>query len=191
MKSEMRMVFVAVIAAICLIGAVDTGFAGSDQIDLRYEAAGIEAATCSKSVSIITFEDKREDEAIGVSGRGRRFYGRNPVNEWVTRALYDELKQTGCKVEYHDTDGDHDTDFTIVDIVEEAFIRQNSMTKYHVTMRLNIRIKQDGKQVLGKTFSSNLEQRTGPSFNFNSGVATRMLQGMMREVVPELHKQFK
>ena len=189
MKSEMRIFWIVTICTIFLIGSAGPALSAANQIDLLYETAGIDAGSCSKSAAIILFEDKREDLAIGLSNRGRRFYGRNPVNEWVTRALYDELKQTGCKVEFHDKDGGYDTDFTIVGIVEEAFITQKSMTKYHVTMRLNIRVKKDGKQVMGKTFSSNLEQTTGPSFSFNNRVATRMLQGMMQEIVPALRER--
>jgi len=191
MKSEKRMVLIVIIGTIFLFGTAGIGFAASSTIDLEYEAAGIEEARCSKSVAVITFEDKRDKKVIGESGKGKKFYGKNPVNEWVTRALYDELKRTGCKAEYHDKDGNYNTDFTITGVVEKAFIKQKSMTKYQVTMRIYLNINQGGEKVLGKSYVSNLTKTTVPSFSFNNKVATETLQGMMREVVPELHKQLK
>ncbi len=191
MKLNMRMVSAAVVAVLFLFGPVGTILASSDQIELKYEMAGIDEATCTKSVAIVTFEDKRDDVGIGESGKGKKFYSKNPVNEWFTRALYDELKRTGCKTEYHDKDGEFGTDFTIAGVVEEAYIIQKSMTKYHVTMRLNLSIYQDGKKLLGKTFSINLERTTAPSFSFNNKLATQMLQEMMRDIVPQLHKKFE
>ena len=191
MKLKMKMAGMVVTAAILLFGMTGSGMAASDQIELTYDAAGIDEATCTKSVAVVTFEDKRDDVGIGESGKGKKFYSKNPVNEWVTRALYDELKRTGCKAEYHDKKGDYNTDFTITGVVEDAYIKQKSMTKYHVNMRLNISILKDGKKVLGKTYTSNLDKTTVPSFSFNDKVATQTLQGILSEIVPDLHKQLK
>jgi hypothetical protein len=116
---------------------------------------------------------------------------KSPVNEWVTRALYDELKLSGCKAEYHDKMGDYNTDFVVTGDVEKAYIKQDSATKYNVDISLKVNIFSDGQKVVGKTYRSNMTKRTAPSFSFKSSVATQMLQDVMRVAVPELQEMFK
>jgi|GEM_PF-982532 len=187
MSLNKRIRLSVLVNVIFLMGYVSIGFAASETVELRYELAGIEPATCSKSVAIVTFEDHRKNTAIGESGRGKQFLSENPVNEWVTRALYEELKSIGCTVENHDTKGNFNTDATITGSVEEAYIKQDSWTKYNVNMRLQMEIS-IGNEKIGKTFRSSMTKRTVPAFSFNSRVATQMLQGVMREAVPDLQK---
>ena len=160
-------------------------YADSETIDLTDRTAGIEPATCSNSVAISTFQDNRTESWIGESGRGKKFQSNPPVNEWITRALYDELKSVGCQVEYHDTAGDFGTDAIITGIVEQAYIKQDSWTKYNVDMRLQILITMGNKKIT-RTYRSTMTKRTVPGFSFNSNVATESLQDVMRGAVPAL-----
>jgi len=174
-----------VVSMIVLFAFTGVVYADSETIDLTYRTAGIEPATCSKSVAIITFQDNRTEPWIGESGKGKKFQSRIPVNEWITRALTDELKSVGCRVEYHDTAGDFDTDVTITGIVEEAFIKQDSWTKYNVNFRLQLFITLGNKKIT-KTYQNTMTKRTVPAFSFNSNVATESLQDVMREAIPAL-----
>ena len=187
MKSVKMIRFSIFFTMIFLGGSVGPALAASDTVDLRYESGGLELAPCSKSVAIITFEDNRKNTAIGESGKGKKFHSQNSVNEWVTRALYDELKSIGCTVEYHDMMGDFNTDATITGSVEEAYIKQNSWTKYNVNIRLRLDIT-TGNEKSSKAFRSSMTKTTVPSFSFNAGVAAESLQNVMREAVPALQK---
>lgn len=170
---------------IFLFAYAGVGHADSETIDLTYRTAGIEPATCSKSVAIITFQDNRTESGIGESGKGKKFQSSPPVSEWITRALYDELKSVGCRVEYHDTAGEFGTDVIMTGAVEQAYIKQDSWTKYNVNMRLQIFITVGNKKIT-KTYRSTMTKRTAPAFSFNSNVATESLQDVMREAVPAL-----
>ena len=190
MKVE-KTVYAFVMIGFMLMFAFAGYGAAADTVELGYEPAGIAEAPCSKSIAVVTFEDLRDDPAIGESGKGKQFMSKTPVNEWVTRALYDELKRSGCKAEYHDKMGDYDTDFVVTGDVEKAYIKQDSATKYNVDISLKLNIFSDGQKVVSKTYRSNMTKRTGPSFSFKSSVATQMLQDVMRVAVPELQEMSK
>lgn len=179
-----------VVSIVLLFAFAGVGHADSETIDLTYQTAGLEPAECSKRVAIITLKDNRTDAAIGESGKGKRFYSRVPVNEWITRALTDELKSIGCTVEYHDTAGDFDTDVTITGTVEEAFIQQDSWTKYNVNLRLELYVTVGTKKIT-RTYRSAMTKRTVPSFSFNSNVATESLQTVMKEAVMNIEEILK
>lgn len=187
MTSKTASGFSLIVSLIVVFTFAGVGFADSETIDLTYRTAGIEPATCSKSVAIITFQDNRAEPEIGESGKGKKFQSNPPVSEWITRALYDELKSVGCRVEYHDTAGDFGTDVIITGAVEQAYIKQDSWTKYNVDMRLQIFVTMGNKKIT-KTYRSTMTKRTVPSFSFNSNVATESLQDVMREAVPALQK---
>jgi hypothetical protein len=190
MKVQKMITYSAMISVIVLFVFSGIGFADK-KVDLEYEPAGIDPAPCSKSVAIVTFEDKRDVEAIGESGKGEKFYSKTPVNEWISRALYDELRRAGCNAQYHSKMGDYGADFTVAGEVQQAYIKQDSAVKYNVDIVLKVDIYSGGKKIAGKTYNSSMAKNTSPSFSFKTSVATQMLQDVMREAVPDLQDRLK
>ena len=164
------------------------GCAQRTSIDLHYKPAGINIASCPKTVSVVTLKDERPKEAIGEKENGKPFYSNDVVAEWVSRALYEELKTNGCGVEYHDKEYDFDTDYIIGGFLQETFVKQESLSSYSASLRLRIEVKKDGEVVFGKNYVSTLTKTTVPTPGVNSKILTELLQGMMREVVPEIRK---
>ena len=160
--------------------------AAKTTVDLRYQPAGINMAPCSKSISVVELEDARDRTAVGETNEGKLFFGKTSVAEWISRALYDELAKSGCRVEYHEKEYAFETDYTLIGEIKEVFVKQESLKDYGASMRLRIEVKADGKKVFGKNFSSTYSKTTVPSPGVNSKVLTALLQGMMRELVPEI-----
>lgn len=169
-----------------LIGMAMVGCAGKSTIDLRYEPTGINLEPCPGSISVVELKDKRPQTAIGVTKDGKEFYGKISASEWVSRALHDELDKGGCQVEYHQKEYEFDTDYTLTGDLEEIFVKQKSFSDYSASVRLQIAVTSKGKKVYAKTYTSTLGKTTVPSPGINSKVLTELLQGMMRELVPEL-----
>ena len=178
-----------VVVLSAVIGLI--GCAPKTAIDLKYQPTGINLEPCPGSIAIVELADKRPQSAIGETKDGKAFYGKTSVPEWVTRALHDELASGGCQVEYHRKKYEFDTDFTLTGDLEEIFVRQKSLSDYSASMKLRIAVTADGKKVYGKTFSSTLGKTTVPSPGVNTKVLSELLQGMMRELVPELRDSLR
>ena len=132
------------------------------------------------------FEDQRAKIAIGEKKDGKPFYSRDIVAEWVSRALYEELRTNGCGVEYHDKAYDFSTDYVISGTIQEVFVKQKSYKDYAANMALRVELKQDDRVVFEKSYVSTLNKATVPSPGVNSKMLTELLQGMLRELVPEV-----
>ena len=176
---------------ILLAFATVIGCGGKNTVDLRYAPAGINVAPCSKAVSVVELVDKREQTAVGETKDGDLFFGKTSVTEWVSKALYDELAKSGCRVEYHEKEYDFDTDYTLVGEIEELFVKQNSLTDYSASMRLKLNVKADGQKVFGKSWATTYSKTAVVSPGVNSKVLTGLLQGLMQEVVPEIRDNLK
>ena len=167
------------------------GCAPKSAIDLQYEPTGINLEPCPGSIAIVELADARPQSAVGETKDGKAFYGKTSVPEWVSRALHDELARGGCQVEYHEKEYDFDTDFTLTGDIEEIFVRQKSLSDYAASMKLRVAVTSDGERVFGKTFSSTLGKTAFPSPGVNTKVLAELLQGMMRELVPELRDSLR
>ena len=94
-------------------------------------------------------------------------------------------------MDYHEKEYPFDTDFTLSGDIEEIFVTQNSLSDYSAAAKLRIAVTSNGKKVFGRTFSSTLGKTTVPSPGVNTKVLTELLQGLMRELVPELRDSLK
>jgi hypothetical protein len=180
------------IRMLCLLLVVGlVGCAGKNVVKLEYQAAGIAPDGCAKSLALVRLNDSREQAAVGETNEGEQFYSTTAVADWVSKALYDELRRAGCRVEYHDKAYNFETDYTLTGDIVEAYAKQASLTAYKADMRLNIALMAGGKKVFGKSYVSSVSKTTAPSPGANSKILTDLLQVMMREMVPEIRKNLQ
>jgi hypothetical protein len=165
--------------------------AGKATIDLVYHPVGVDVAPCKSSVAVVALEDQRSSVAVGQRKDGQQIYGKPFAAEWISRALAKELEMTGCKVEYHDKGTDFNTDYLVTGEVKEAYFKQESMTGFVADMKLRIVVHKGGEKVLGKEFKSTRSKKTVPSSGAYTEVLSELLQGMLREVVPDVCEVFK
>jgi hypothetical protein len=153
-------------------------------IDLVYHPVGVDVSPCKSSVAVVALEDQRSSVAVGERKDGQQIYGKPFAAEWISRALVEELKMTGCKVEYHDKGSDFTADYLVTGEVKEAYFKQESMSGFVGDMRLRIVVNKGGEKVLGKEFKSTVSKKTLPSSGAYTEVLSELLQTMLREVVP-------
>ena len=181
----MRAVYIGLVFVL-LVGLALTGCAKRTTIDLQFAPTGINLEPCPGTIAVVEVADKRTRSAIGVTNDGTEFFSRTSVAAWVSRALADELTAGGCDVQLHQRMMAFDTDFVVTGDLEDVFVTQRSLTDYSATMRLRIVATSGGSNVFEKTFTSTFGQTSAPSPGVNVRVLSRLLQGMMRELLPEL-----
>jgi hypothetical protein len=137
---------------------------------------------------VIALEDQRESEAIGERKDGQQIYGKPVAAEWISRALLEELKKSGCQGEYHDKGSDFTTDYVVTGAVKQMYFKQESISGFASEMKLRIVINKGGQKVLGKEFSSTLRKKTLPGSGAYNEVLSELLQNMLREVVPDVRE---
>ena len=164
------------------------GCASTTTIDLIYHPIDIDTPSCKSSVAVIALEDQRESEAIGERKDGQQIYGKPVAAEWISRALLEELKKSGCQGEYHDKGSDFTTDYVVTGAVKEMYFKQESISGFASEMKLRIVINKGGQKVLGKEFSSTLRKKTLPGSGAYNKVLSELLQNMLREVVPDVRE---
>lgn len=172
-----------------VIGLIGCG--GKNAIDLEYETTGINLQPCPGSIAVVELADKRPQSAIGVTKDDKEFYAKTSVPEWVSRALYDELVGGGCQAEYHEKLYDFDTDFTLTGDIQEIYVTQKSLMDYAASMKLRVVATAAGEKVYEKTFASTYGKTAVVSPGVNTKVLGALLQGMMRELVPEVRDSLR
>jgi hypothetical protein len=182
------------IAAVAVIGFGLVGFSGCTprtQVALKYQPALIKQFSCRKSVSIVTFKDVRNKTTIGETQKGEPIYATTSVSEWISRALYDELRRAGCRVEYHDAAYAFDTDVTLTGEIKALNLIQMTYTEYDSDMRVNIILEKHGQREFSKEYYSTFTKKTLPSSGVSEEVLTELLQGMVQEIVPDLRSRLE
>ena len=182
------------IAAIAVIGFGLVGFSGCTprtQVALKYQPALIKQFPCRKSVSIVTFKDVRNKTTIGETQKGEPIYATASVSEWISRALTDELRRAGCRVEYHDASYAFDTDVTLTGEIKALNLIQMTYTEYDSDMRVNIILEKHGQREFSKEYYSTFTKKTLPSSGVSEEVLTGLLQGMIQEIVPDLRSRLE
>ena len=170
--------------------SVIVGCASTATIDLVYHRADVDVPSCKSSVAVVALEDQRSvaPNAVGQKKDGQNIYGKPSTAEWISRALLEELKLSGCQGEYHDKGSDFTTDYVVTGAVKEMYFKQESISGFASDMKLRIVINKGGQKVLGKEFSSTLRKKTLPGSGAYNKVLSELLQNMLREVVPDVRE---
>jgi len=168
--------------------ALMVGCASTTTIDLIYHPIDVDIIPCKSSIAVVALEDQRESEAVGEKKDGQQIFGKPVAAEWVSRALLEELKKSGCQGEYHDTGTDFNTDYIVTGAVKKMYFKQESMSGFASDMKLRIVINKGGQKVLGKEFTSTLKKKTVPGSGAYNEVLSELLQNMLSEVVPDIRE---
>ncbi len=162
------------------------GCASTATIDLIYHPVGVDVPPCKSSIAVVALVDQRSSIAIGEKKDGQNIYGKPFAAEWISRALLEELKMAGCQADYHDKGSDFNTDYVVTGEVTEAYFKQESISGFVADMKLRIVVNKSGKKIVGKEFTSTIRKKTLPGSGAYNEVLSELLQGMMREVVPDI-----
>lgn len=175
----------------CIAWAALTGCAAHNRVELYYEPTAISAAPCPKSLAVVALKDGRTKTAIGETQKGEAVYATSSVAEWISRALSEELGRGGCRVEYHDSEYAFNTAYTLTGEIKSVNVVQITYTRYDADMRLDIVLKSGDQRVFEKEYFSTFSKNTLPSKGVAEEVLNELLQGMMKEIVPEIRNQLR
>jgi hypothetical protein len=168
----------------CLLAACSANLI----VPLEYHATGGGGrGGCDHTIALVTMRDVRTEKALGIKiDDGAYFEPGRPVSDWVSRALYDELKLAGCQVEYHDTGAGFGTYYEISGEIEKLWFEERYKTKYNVALRFVILIHQDGALKERKEFTYAKERLATPGLTTPAEVMEETLQEAMQDVVAKL-----
>lgn len=167
------------------------GCAPQTRVNLIYKPSGAKVSPCQKSLAIVSFTDQRANQPVGETSKGIPIRANDSVANWVSRAFYDDLQRSGCRVEYHDTGSRFDTDLTLTGAIKELKVVQMSHTEYDGRLRLDVVVHSNENQVFKKEYVSALAKKTMPSSDVPQEVLTELLQGLIKEALYDLGVQLK
>lgn len=192
MKSSVTVNALKVVAALTML-ALFAGCTPKSSLDLKYQPFYMGAKTCSKSVALIKFDDKRDRQELGNKQNEVFFYPAvgQDVSLWVTKAFQTELESAGCKVEYAEKMYDFKSKYVITGVIRNIYLNQNSATNYKVAFKMNIKITKGEGNTFEKDYVANWEN-TELSINSKAEELLRNgLQDVMKAAVPDFLDQIK
>ncbi len=109
------------------------GLASTQTVPLDSTPSARRGLGCDHTIALVALRDTRTEKALGVKiDDGSYYEPGKPVSDWISRALYDELKQAGCQVEYHDTGAGFGTYYELTGDIEKFWFEERYKTKYNV-----------------------------------------------------------
>lgn len=170
------------------LAVLATACASTLTVPLDYHATGAgRGLGCDHTIALVALRDTRTEKALGVKiDDGSYYEPGKPVPDWISRALYDELKQAGCQVEYHDTGAGFGTYYELTGDIEKFWFEERYKTKYNVAMRFVFYIHQDGALKERKEFTYAKERLATPGLTTPAEIMEETLQEAMQDIVPKL-----
>jgi hypothetical protein len=134
--------------------------ASNTVVQLRYQPSTPPAGqACNQSFTILPFVDKRVDTlTIGTLGDGKRYYAENDPVEWVSWAMFEELKARGCDVKYREKqDAAPVTGYVVSGSFDKVNVDRAPSLTVKADLRLNVKLEKDGKFVTEQIYSGSRE----------------------------------
>jgi len=186
--SSIRKLIVAAGFAVLLAGC-----ATNTVVPLRYQASTQAGQTCSQGITLLPLADKRSDTiTIGSLGEGKSFYPENDVSEWVSWALFEELKARGCDVKYREK---NDTSALKGYVVSGSFdtVNVNTGTAMMAKAKLRVRVKveKDGQFVQEQIYSGERENLGLTYVDAAQKVLSSTLQYILQDAATDVVKATK
>ena len=178
----MRHITTGLLLALAFLAAA---CATSNVIPLQYVALPDAKLSCdNRSVTVVTFADKRSTSAVGVDAEGNFYPPDRNVARWVTDALADELRGYTCQVIQSDVA--HGDGMVISGEIREALVRRVSFTTYQGRMIIQMNLTRPDGSIVMKEYVAQSEVTDAPSKKVYAEMLREELQDIMSRAVPEL-----
>lgn len=168
--------------------------ASNTVVQLRYQPSTPQAGQiCAQSFTVLPFVDKRADTlTIGTLGDGKRYYAENDPVEWVSWAMFEELKARGCGVKYREKS---DASPLTGHVVSGSFDRINVDRAASLTvkgdLRLNVKLEKDGQFVAENVYSGSREDLGVTVVQAAQSVLASTLQYLLQDAATNVVKAAK
>ncbi|OIO00104.1 MAG: hypothetical protein AUJ49_10195 [Desulfovibrionaceae bacterium CG1_02_65_16] len=170
------------------------GCAGNTVVPLRYQASTPAGGqTCSQTITLLPLVDKRADTiTIGSLGEGKSFYPENDVSEWVSWALFEELKARGCDVKYREkTDTSALKGYVVSGSFDTVSVNSGTALMAKAKLRVRVKVEKDGQFVVEQIYSGERENLGLTYVDAAQKVLASTLQYILQDAATDVVKATK
>jgi len=170
------------------------GCSANTVVPLRYQPSTPPAGqTCTQTITLLPFADKRTDTiTIGTLGEGKNFYPENDVSEWISWALFEELKARGCDVKYHEKkDAAAPKGYTVSGSFETVSVNSGTALMAKATLRVRVKVEKDGQFVIEQIYSGERENLGLTYVDAAQKVLASTLQYILKDAATDVVKATK
>jgi len=179
-----------VIALAMLLGAC----ASNTVVQLRYQPSTPKAGqVCAQTFTVLPFVDKRADTlTIGTLGDGKRYYAENDPVEWVSWAMFEELKARGCDVKYREKpDGTPLVGYVVSGSFDKINVDRAASLTVKADLRLNVKLEKDGQFIAENVYSGSREDLGVTVVQAAQSVLATTLQYLLQDAATNVVKAAK
>ncbi|SNS09400.1 hypothetical protein SAMN04488503_2696 [Humidesulfovibrio mexicanus] len=182
--------FASIMAALTLLCAC----AANTVVPLRYQPSTPQGtASCSAPITLSPFVDKRADTiTIGSLGEGKRFYPENDVSEWVSWAMFEELKARGCDVKYREkTDTAPVKGYVVSGSFDTVNVETGTALMAKARLRLRVKVEKDGVFIVEQIYTGERENLGLTYVDAAQKVLSSTLQYLLQDAATDVVKATK
>lgn len=168
--------------------------ASNTVVQLRYQPSTPPAGqVCKQSFTVLPFVDKRADTlTIGTLGDGKRYYAENDPVEWVSWAMFEELKARGCDVKYREKpDAAPLTGYVVSGTFDKINVDRAPSLTVTADLRLKVKLEKDGQFVSENVYSGSREDLGVTVVQAAQSVLASTLQYLLQDAATNLVKAAK
>jgi hypothetical protein len=168
--------------------------ASNTVVQLRYQPSTPKAGeVCTQSFTVLPFVDKRADTlTIGTLGDGKRYYAENDPVEWVSWAMFEELKARGCDVKYREKpDATPLTGYVVSGSFDKISVDRAPSLTVKADLRLNVKLEKNGQFVVENVYSGSREDLGVTVVQAAQSVLAKTLQDLLQDAATNVVKAGK
>lgn len=163
-------------------------------VPLRYQpSAPPPGPVCTQHISLTPFADKRADTlTLGSLGEGKRYYAENDVAEWVTWAMFEELKARGCDVKYREkSDTGPARGYAVSGSFDTINVESGSTLMTKANLRVRVKVEKDGQFLIEQIYSGEREDLGLTRAEAAQKVLSSTLQYLLKDAATDVVKATK
>lgn len=188
----LRAACAAVLLALSLAAA---GCATNTVVPLRYEpSTPKDAPACSQPLTVVGFADKRADTiSIGTLGDGKRYYAENNVSEWISWAMFEELKARGCNVKFREQGAaiPAPQGWVVSGSFDRVQVEHGAALTVKAGLRVRVKLEKDGAWVQEQNYSGERERIGVTYVDAAQKVLASTLQYILQDAATDVVKTAK
>jgi len=189
-SARKKVTIVGLLCALALLAAC----AANTVVPLRYQPSAPQGApSCTQTITLLPFVDKRADTiTLGSLGEGKRFYAENDVAEWVSWAMFEELKARGCTVKYRETAGaPAHQGYVVSGSFDTVNVETGTALMAKARLRLRVKVEKDGQFVVEQIYTGERENLGMSTVDAAQKVLSSTLQYLLQDAATDVVKATK
>jgi hypothetical protein len=169
-----------------LLGAVLllTGCASSNVVPLHYPTQLQNFPWCRWDLTVTAFADQRSaPQVLGARDEQTRYMAGADVGDWVTRAVFEEMKARGCACTYAKTAEQAGTGFVISGQILQIQLDKVGLSTWKTQMKVRYVLTRNGQQLYAATHTGVVERPIVLKENAPSEILAEGLQDITIQAV--------